>query len=314
MDAQVQRIGTHYQVLSTLGRGGMGVVYKAQDTAIGREVAIKMMVADIASDADMLQRFEHEARAAGKLSHPNIVTIYELGSDLGVPFIVMEFLDGEPLDRVIARSPRLAIERRIEIVIQVCRALDYAHKRKVIHRDIKPANVMILREGEVKLVDFGIARIGSQKMTRTGLIIGTISYMSPEQISLGTIDGRSDIFSTGVLLFEMLGGKLPFDGEDTRQTMIKILTAPTPSISDFDPPCPAELQQIIERALPRIQRNATPMPAKWPTNSTKWPCYYDCGKSRLAMSAYLLLLSVLLCPTSLLAQPHRGLHPCRRLR
>ncbi len=248
MPEAFQKIG-HYDVIGKLGEGGMGVVYKGRDAAIGRQVAIKMMIGDFIKNAELRERFAREARAAGNLQHPNIVTIHELGEQEGAPYIVMEFLEGEPLDHIIAAQRPMLLANKLDIIIQVLDALEYAHQRGIVHRDIKPANVMVLNQGGIKLVDFGIARLGGQKLTRTGTVMGTINYMSPEQINGKTVDGRADVFSTGVMLFELISGSLPFEGEDTTQTMFKILTAPVPPLVEMLPECPPQVQAVLERAL-----------------------------------------------------------------
>jgi serine/threonine-protein kinase len=258
-EVPLPKIG-HYQVTGKLGQGGMGVVYKARDAAIGRQVAIKMMTGGY-QDPELRERFTREARAAGNLQHANIVTIHELGDQDGTPYIVMEFLDGEPLDHVIAARRPMSLAEKLDIIVQVCQALEYAHQHGVVHRDIKPANVMVLKQGGIKLVDFGIARLGGQKLTRTGTVMGTITYMSPEQINARPVDGRADVFSTGVMLYELASGRLPFEGEDTTQTMIKILSAPVPPIAGL-PDCPPELPKILERALAKDREERYPSAAE----------------------------------------------------
>ena len=193
-----------YEVLEVVGRGGMGVVYKAVDPEIGRLVGIKMMTSAVINDPVLLKRFYREAQSAGKLRHPNIVTIYDLGVQEATPYLVMEFLEGESLDVALRSGRTLTLEEKLNIVIQVCSALAYAHEQGIVHRDIKPGNVMLLKDGTVKLVDFGIARIGAEYVTRTGQLMGSIQYMSPEQVHGAHVDLRTDIFSTGVLLYQML--------------------------------------------------------------------------------------------------------------
>ena len=248
MDAKpAPKIGK-YEVLDTLGRGGMGVVYRAIDPRIGRLVAIKMITGDYAKDPDYLNRFYREARSTGTLQHVNIVTVYDLGDQDGVPYLVMEYLEGEPLDKIIASRRDLSLPDRLDIIIQACNGLQYAHQHGVVHRDIKPGNIMVLKDGNVKLVDFGIARLGNSSMTATGQMIGTISYMSPEQINGQAVDSRSDIFSAGVVLFELLTYTLPFDGKEITTTMRKILNDPPPPLKNFfvGPP---ELDAALNKAL-----------------------------------------------------------------
>ncbi|HLK32615.1 MAG TPA: protein kinase, partial [Terriglobales bacterium] len=238
-----------YDVLDVIGRGGMGVIYKGIDPGIGRIVAIKMMTGGFAENPELLQRFYREAQSAGKLQHPNIVTIYDLGVQDGNPYLVMEFLEGESLEAAIKNRRPLLLEDKLNIVIQICDGLGYAHQRHIIHRDVKPANVMLLKDGGVKIVDFGIARVGGENMTRPGQIMGSIQYMSPEQINAGSVDARSDIFSLGVLLYQLLTATLPFEGKDTGETLLKIIHQEPRPLVEFLPDCPAELDDIVHRVL-----------------------------------------------------------------
>ena len=239
-----------YDVLDVVGRGGMGIVYKAIDPGIGRLVAIKMMTAGFANDADLLKRFYREAQSAGKLQHPNIVTIYDLGDQDGNPYMVMQFLEGESLDSIIASRRPISLEQKLNTVIQVCNGLSYAHQHNVIHRDIKPANVMVLKDLTVKIVDFGIARIGNENVTRPGQLMGSVPYMSPEQIKdKAYVDARTDIFSLGVLLYQLLTNALPFDGKDMGAILLKIIHDAPPPLQTYLPAYPAELDGIIALAL-----------------------------------------------------------------
>ena len=243
----VAKIGK-YEILETLGRGGMGVVYRAMDPRIGRMVAIKMMTAEVAADPDYLNRFYREAQSTGILQHPNIVVVHDLGDQDGVPYLVMEYLEGEALDKILARRRELSLPEKLGILIAVLNGLHYAHQRGVVHRDIKPANIMVLRDGGVKIVDFGIARLGNMQLTKTGNVVGTINYMSPEQINGIVVDGRSDVFSAGVVLFELLTLTLPFEGSDTTTTLMKILHEPPPPLKNFIV-TPPELENVLRQAL-----------------------------------------------------------------
>jgi serine/threonine-protein kinase len=250
-DAEITQIGK-YDIIDVLGRGGMGVVYRGIDKQIGREVAIKTLTEGYMRDPGMLARFYEEARRTGRLKHPNIVTVYDLGDDHGTPYIVMECIEGEPLDKMIRSGASLSMADRLGIMEEVCSALGYAHRNHVIHRDVKPANIFVQPDGTAKLLDFGIARLEKrdqdQSMTRTGNIIGTVPYMAPERLLNQTVDGRSDIFATGVVLFQLLTGEMPFTGEDTA-LMQKILNEPHPSLSSIDKKLPASLEMIVDRAL-----------------------------------------------------------------
>src|SRR5581483_6438407 len=238
-----------YDVIDVLGKGGMGVVYKAQDPRIGRTVAIKMMTGAFAENPDLLQRFYREAQSTGILQHPNIVIVHDLGDLDGSPYLVMEYLEGEALDKLIASRRAVSLVEKLDIIIQACNGLHYAHQRNIVHRDIKPANIMVLKEGGIKIVDFGIARLGDNTLTRTGQVVGTISYMSPEQISAKLVDRRTDIFSAGVMLYELLTYTLPFDAPDTASTLLKIVNEDPPPLSSRLENAPPELEEVLQKAL-----------------------------------------------------------------
>jgi eukaryotic-like serine/threonine-protein kinase len=244
----IKKIGK-YDVLELIGRGGMGVVYKATDPSLDRLVAIKMIGGAFADDPDLLKRFYREAQSTASLRHPNIVTVYDMGEHNGYPYIVMEFLEGESLQEVVSQRRALPLLQRINYILQVCRGLEYAHGRQIVHRDIKPANVVVLRDSSVKIVDFGIVHMGDLRMTRPGQLVGSMEYMSPEQINDGPIDQRTDIFAVGVLLFQIITYELPFRGQDIPGTLMKIVHEPPPSLSKFLASYPAELETIVERAL-----------------------------------------------------------------
>ena len=218
----------------------MGVVYKGYDEGIDRYVAIKTVHRNLLSGeegADWLQRFRREARAAGRCLHQNIVTIFEFGEQEGMPYIVMEFVEGQELSDMIRARDANNIDRAraVEITAQVLDALEYAHANGIVHRDIKPGNIIILKDGTVKVTDFGIARIDSTSMTAHGSVVGTPSYMSPEQFTGQEIDRRSDIFSTGVVLFELLTGQKPFPGKSATEVMYKLLNHQPPAVDHAEP-------------------------------------------------------------------------------
>ena len=251
MDAlSIKKIGK-YEITGILGRGGMGVVYRAEDKRIGRQVAIKTLTEGFSGQADMLERFYREAQA-GILQHPNIVIVYDLGDEEGVPFIVMEYVAGDPLDKVITSGKVVPLIDKLSVIEQVCAALGYAHQRGVVHRDIKPANVIVQPDGHAKIVDFGIARVQSSNaetgLTRTGNVIGTIHYIAPERLRGQPFDGRSDIFSTGVMLYLLLSGALPFSGEDMT-VLQKLVNEPHPPLTTYLSNYPPYLDTILERAL-----------------------------------------------------------------
>lgn len=247
------RIGK-YDVVGVLGRGGMGVVYRARDSRIGRDVAIKTLTEGYSGDPDMLTRFYQEAGHTGNLRHTNIVTVYDFGDENGLPYIVMEYLDGEPLDKLIREKESLHLSEKLDIIEQVCGALAYAHHQGMIHRDVKPANIIVQPDGLVKLLDFGIARAGEQPqeaetaMTRAGMLVGTPAYMAPERLLGQPFDGRSDIFSTGAVLYQFLTGALPFDAEYPAN-LHQILHENPPPLKRYLSSYPPQLDEVIDRAL-----------------------------------------------------------------
>ena len=248
MAAKPSKIGK-YDVIDVLGRGGMGVVYKATDPHLNRLVAIKMMTGAFSDNPDLLKRFYREAQSTANLQHPNIVTVYDLGDLEGNPYLVMEYLEGETLDAIISSRSALTLLAKINFICDVCHGLTYAHHNGIVHRDIKPGNVMVLKNGGVKIVDFGIAHIGDKTVTRTGQLIGSLGYMSPEQVNGKPIDNRTDIFSTGVVLYQLLTYALPFDGDSTAATLLKIIHDPPPPLQKFIADTPPELEAAIIRAL-----------------------------------------------------------------
>jgi serine/threonine protein kinase len=248
VNSSLQRIG-RYEILRELGRGAMGVVFKARDPFIGRCVAVKTITAGVAENLDLLERFYREAKAAGGLQHPNIVTIYEMSESDGFPFIAMEYLEGESLGKVIARRPPLPLAQKLGYIVQACRALDYAHHRGVIHRDIKPANIMVTPEGVVKVVDFGIARITDSSKTQTGTLLGTLAYMSPQQVRGQHASESCDVWSLGVVLYELVSYERPFKADNHGALLLSILQDEPRSIRELMPQCPADLETVVQRAL-----------------------------------------------------------------
>ncbi len=254
---------SHYKILSRLGAGGMGVVYEAEDTRLGRRVAIKFLPDDVSADADAMQRFQREARVISKLNHPHICTLYDIGVHDHRQFMVMELLDGQPLKDRIARGA-LALDEVLDLGAQIADALDAAHAQGVVHRDIKPANLFVTRRGTIKVLDFGVAKLneagrsndglaatagGSDQLTTLGTTIGTVAYMSPEQARGQEIDARSDLFSAGVVLYEMASGQLPFQGVTVATIFESLLTRPATTPSEIRAGIPAELDRIILKAL-----------------------------------------------------------------
>lgn len=241
-----------YNIIGELGQGAMGTVYKAVDPLIDRVVAIKTINLSLALDEkdEYESRFYQEAKAAGRLSHPNIVTIYDVGKSGEIAYIAMEFLQGRELRDILNDGKRMPVEQVINIVAQVAQGLAYAHEHGIVHRDVKPSNIMIVREGHVKITDFGIARMASAAVrTQTGMVLGSPKYMSPEQVVGKLTDQRSDIFSLGVMLYEMLTGQAPFSGENVNAIMYQTLNSVPPPPSSLSPNVPEMLNFIVAKAL-----------------------------------------------------------------
>ncbi|MFH2139431.1 MAG: serine/threonine-protein kinase [Pseudomonadota bacterium] len=241
-----------YEVISELGQGAMGVVYKARDPLIDREVAIKTINLSLALEEreEYEARFYQEAKAAGRLSHPNIVTIYDVGRTGDIAYIAMEYLHGRELRDVLNENKILPVAQVLDVIIQVAQGLSYAHEHEIVHRDVKPSNVMVVRDGHVKITDFGIARMASAAVrTQTGMVLGSPKYMSPEQVLGKVTDQRSDIFSLGVMLYEMLTGQVPFIGENVNAIMYQTLNAIPAPPSNANPAVPEMLNYIVAKAL-----------------------------------------------------------------
>ena len=241
-----ERIG-RYQILERIGRGAMGVVYRAHDSAMRRDVALKVLMTDLEDDPDIRTRFHREAEAAARLSHPNIITIFDVGEDNDRFFIVMELLRGAMLRDFLKQAAPVPIERKIDLMYQLCNGLDGAHNASVCHRDIKPGNIFVRSDGILKILDFGVARLATSSMTASGFIVGTPDYMSPEQARGMEIDGRSDIFSVGAVFFFMLTGQKPFPANELPTLFHQIQhEAPRPLLPEEAPP---ELAEVVMKAL-----------------------------------------------------------------
>ncbi len=253
----------HYEILAPIGAGGMGEVYRARDTKLNREVAIKILTAEFSLDTERLRRFEQEARATGMLNHPNILTVHDVGRYGSAPYIVTELLDGEELRAPLRNGP-LSVRKAIEYAVQISRGLAAAHDRGIVHRDLKPENIFITRDDRIKILDFGIAKFiappnpGNQTeseyqtevmMTTPGTVFGTMGYMAPEQLRAQATDHRIDIFAFGAMLYEMLSGQRPFTGKSQPDVMSAILNQDPPDLSELNPKVSPGLERIVRRCL-----------------------------------------------------------------
>src|SRR6478736_3842690 len=245
-----------YRLEARIGAGGMSTVYRALDETLQRQVAIKLMNREVTSDSDQLERFRREARAVAQLSHPHIVGVIDAGEDEGRPYIVFEYVEGETLKERIRRNGRLPITEAVAYAIEIARALGTAHARHIVHRDVKPQNVLIDEEGSAKVTDFGIARTLDQEgLTADGRVLGTTDYVSPEQALGHQVTGQSDLYSLGIVLFEMLTGDVPFKGENQVAVAMKHVREPLPDVTHLRPEVSAVLASVIDRSTRKELKN-----------------------------------------------------------
>ena len=250
-----------YAIDAQLGQGAMGVIYRAHDPAIDRTVAIKLIRADILdaeTRPEYVQRFEREARAAGRCVHPNIVLVFDVATHDGNPYIVMEFVDGITLAQLLRARGPLPAPEAVAIAAQILDGLAAAHAQGVVHRDVKPANVMLTRDGRVKVADFGISRLGAADLTQPGALVGTPSTMSPEQLKGGPIDARSDLFATGTVLFELLTGQRPFPGTSAHEVWSRLMNDPPQDLAALQPGLPPALVAAVNRSLAKSPHDRFP--------------------------------------------------------
>lgn len=239
-----------YQVLDKLGEGAMGVVYRARDRTLGRVVALKMLTETLGEDDELHQRFQREVETVGRLDHPNIVAVFDMGESDGQLYMAMELLEGEDLRSLVERRVDVPLADRVRIALEICAGLGHAHAQGVVHRDVKPANILVTTRGQVKLLDFGLARVAAwESITRQGVILGTPDYMSPEQASGGTVDQRTDLFATGSVLYEFLTWRKPFPGKTLHAVLYEIVSHQPVPVLRVNPDVPARLAHVIHRML-----------------------------------------------------------------
>src|ERR1051326_1180211 len=241
---------SNYKILEKLGEGGMGVVYKAHDSTLDRIVALKFLPQALTADPSERERFYQEARAASQLLHPNVTAIFEIKESEGQIYLAMEHVDGRTLKKLIHEEEPLPVRKALDLAIQMCTGLSAAHEKGVVHRDIKSENILVNGKGEVKITDFGLAKLkGASTLTKSGSTLGTAAYMSPEQAQGEDVDARSDIFSAGVVLYELLAGKLPFRGDHQAAMLYSLINEDPLPLERFNEKITPELQRIVSKAL-----------------------------------------------------------------
>src|SRR3954466_6780328 len=244
----LEQIGK-YKILEKIGQGAMGEVYKAHDPVLNRFVAVKTSSAELGADEQLRKRFEREAQSAARLNHPNIITVFDYGEESGKIYMAMELLDGADLKAAIGKRAAMTLDEKLSIVDQIAEGLAFAHANDVVHRDLKPANIHLLSNGQAKIMDFGLARLGGSEMTRVGMVMGTPHYMSPEQVRGERADARSDVFAVGCVFYELLTYRKPFDADSMHSILFKVMQEEPPPVLDLTPGLPAVLGQVLERAM-----------------------------------------------------------------
>jgi serine/threonine-protein kinase len=238
-----------YKIVSKIGQGATSHVYKGKDETLGRFVAVKTIAAEVSKDETLRKRFRREAESAALLNHPNIITVYDFGEEQDKLYIAMELLEGVDLKQALAEGRLATLDQKLDVMYQICEGLAFAHSHGIFHRDLKPANLHVLANGKLKIMDFGLARLSGSDMTRTGLVMGTPHYMSPEQVRGEHVDARSDVFAMGCVFYEILTGKKPFDAESLHSVLYKVMQAEPPSAAEAVPGLPSVVVQVLERAL-----------------------------------------------------------------
>ena len=251
-----QKINDRYEIIRSIGEGGMANVYLGYDTILDRNVAIKILRGDLSNDEKFVRRFQREALSASSLAHPNIVEVYDVGEDNGLYYIVMEYIEGKTLKQLLKKRGSLTLSEAIDIMLQLTDGMAHAHDAYIIHRDLKPQNVMIKDDGQIKITDFGIAMaLNSTQLTQTNSVMGSVHYLPPEQASGKGCTTRSDIYSMGIIFYELLSGSLPFKGDNAVEIALKHMRDPLPSLREDNPAIPQSIENIILKATAKNPKN-----------------------------------------------------------
>ena len=256
MIAKGQKINDRYEIIRSIGEGGMANVYLGYDTILDRNVAIKVLRGDLSNDEKFVRRFQREALSASSLAHPNIVEVYDVGEDNGLYYIVMEYIEGKTLKQLLKKRGTLTLSEAIDIMLQLTDGMAHAHDSYIIHRDLKPQNIMIKDDGQIKITDFGIAMaLNSTQLTQTNSVMGSVHYLPPEQASGKGCTIKSDIYSMGIIFYELLSGSLPFKGDNAVEIALKHMRDPLPSLREENPAIPQSIENIIRKATAKNPKN-----------------------------------------------------------